>query len=138
MIIDQYWINGISEKHQRAILKKHPGAIKYINEPSFPLVKMVIDIDVDCISNDVQMCEHSQMYLVSLHPDMFYLISDPVEEVIDQALTARPANIQYVKNPSDEQLINVFSQDPKLIRMFDADKLANMSDHVKSYARIIM
>lgn len=133
----QQWINDLDEMTLRSLVKKHPGSIKYIDKPTYQILKIVIDLDVDYLSPNIIMCEKTQKYLLSKYPDMFHLIKEPTDEVTEIALEVRPANILYVQNPTDEQLIKAFASNPKLIGMITGDRLNNMSDHVKSYVKII-
>lgn len=138
MNLDQSWINDIDPKHQRAIVKKHPTAIKYIENPPFYLIKLVIDNDVDALLDvNTDMCERSQMYLLDQHPDLFHIIKKPTDKVISHALELKPSNIRYVKNPTDQQLIEVFTKEPKLIEFFSGERLEAISDYIKSFISII-
>lgn len=133
----ELWIEDLDAKHQRELVKRHPGAIRYIQNPSFEISKLVIDKDVDCITNDIKLCERSQYYLLDKYPDMFHLIDDPSQYVIEYALELRPANIQYVKKPTSEQLIKAFSKNPHLADLFVGERAKLIDDYVKSYANLI-
>ncbi len=136
-MINQSWINDVDESLKQALVTRHPSSIRYIINPSYEIFRIVIDKDVDCIDRDTDMCEKSQLYLIQKYPDFYYLIANPTDDVTSLALTLRPANIQHVKVPTQEQLIEAFTVNPMLIDLFEGERLALIDDYVKSYVRIV-
>lgn len=133
----QDWINGLSEDDRLSILDKHPRAIIHIKYPTFREIKCVMDIDVDALAANTNMCEAAQEYFISQYPDMIYIIKDPLPHILDIAIEKYPHAVVQVQNATNEQYIRAIELQPSVLRSLSEERLATIDDYVLNYAKLM-